>query len=407
MQPGIRMAIRRIRGTRGPAFILHPGGDGREGGAPPEGDGMGQGRDRSLLVAIAPSGLVRPRGAKLALSWILTGTFLRLRYEVSPGQPSLIRRREIPESPGWILLPPMPRSSGMIWAIFALLGAFLDAGYYALVKRSLASLEDEVIAAGTFLSSSAILLALSLVKGIPPLGPSLVPSVIATGTLNVIAAFLVYDALRRTDLSLAVPVITFTLVFLMGTSFLLLGEVPTAAGAAGILLIVSGAILMHSMAGRSGFLQPMVNIVRDRGVMMMLVVAFLYSLSLPFDKAVVLASDTIFGSSLVLFFVGIVFLSVSLARGSLRRAPPAIALPLCLGLGLVLSLEAIAINLAYTLQIVPYVIAVKRLSILFSVLIGGIVFREEGIKYRILGALIMIGGVALIVLTTVPGSILS
>ena len=295
----------------------------------------------------------------------------------------------------------------MLWAIFALLGAVLDAGYYALVKRSLASLEDEVIAAGTFLSSSVILLAISLLKGIPPLGPSLVPSVIATGTLNVIAAFLVYDALRRTDLSLAVPVITFTLVFLVGTSFLLLGEVPTAAGAAGILLIVSGAILMHTMGGRSGFLHPIVNIVRDRGVMVMLVVAFLYSLSLPFDKAVVLASDTIFGSSLVLCFIGIVFLTVSLARGSFRRAPAAIALPLCLGLGLVLSLEAIAINIAYTLQIVPYVIAVKRLSILFSVLIGGIVFREEGIRYRILGALIMIGGVALIVLTTVPEPILS
>ena len=68
--------MRRIRGTRGFAFILHPGGDGREGGATPEGNGMGQGRDRSLLVAIAHSGLVRPGSAKQALSWILTGTFL-------------------------------------------------------------------------------------------------------------------------------------------------------------------------------------------------------------------------------------------------------------------------------------------------------------------------------------------
>jgi len=139
----------------------------------------------------------------------------------------------------------------------------------------------------------------------------------------------------------------------------------------------------------------------------MLGVAFLYSLSLPFDKAVVLASDAIFGSALVCLYIGAVFAGISLTRGSWQQVPLGAALSAALSLGLVLAGSTLAINLAYTLQIVPYVIAVKRLSILFSVLIGGFVFREGGIRYRVLGALIMIGGVALIVLTTVPGPILS
>ncbi|MDD1662084.1 MAG: hypothetical protein LUQ49_06445, partial [Methanomicrobiales archaeon] len=110
---------------------------------------------------------------------------------------------------------------------------------------------------------------------------------------------------------------------------------------------------------------------------------------------------------LVNLYIGSAFAGIALVRGSWKQVPPGAAISAAIVLGLVLVGETVAINLAYTLQIVPYVIAVKRLSILFSVLIGGLIFREEGIRYRVLGALIMIGGVALIVLSTVPGPILS
>jgi uncharacterized membrane protein len=287
----------------------------------------------------------------------------------------------------------------MLWAALALLGAALDAGYYALAKRALASLENEVLAAGAFLATSALLFLASSARGVPEVSPSLLPAVLATGTINIIAAYLAFSALRRTDLSLTVPLITFTLVFLAGTSYLVLGELPTGPGMAGILLIVLGAFVIEASPGSHG--PPG----RDRwaGAGTMLLVAFLYSLSLPFDKAVVLASDAVFGSALVCLLIGGFFALVALARGSWRRIPAGAALLL----GFVLAGETITINLAYTFQIVPYVIAVKRLSILFSVLIGGLVFQEGGLRLRAVGALVMLGGVALIVLTTVPGSILS
>lgn len=170
---------------------------------------------------------------------------------------------------------------------------------------------------------------------------------------------------------------------------------------AGILLIVFGAFCIQMSPGRFRPSAPW-DSARWTGILTMLGVAFLYSLSLPFDKAVVLASDTVFGSALVNLYIGGAFAGIALVRGSWRRVPPGAAVSATLALGLVLVGETIAINFAYTLQIVPYVIAVKRLSILFSVLVGGLVFREEGIRYRVLGALIMLGGVALIILTTVP-----
>ena len=67
-------------------------------------------------------------------------------------------------------------------------------------------------------------------------------------------------------------------------------------------------------------------------------------------------------------------------------------------IGLILVVEAVSINLAYTLSIVPYVISIKRLSIFFAVLFGGYLLREGGIRARAAGSLVMVAGTALIAL---------
>ena len=60
--------------------------------------------------------------------------------------------------------------------------------------------------------------------------------------------------------------------------------------------------------------------------------------------------------------------------------------------------EAISINIAYTIQIVPYVIAIKRLSIIFMVLYGTILCHERGLAMRSAGAALMVGGAVIILL---------
>jgi len=48
---------------------------------------------------------------------------------------------------------------------------------------------------------------------------------------------------------------------------------------------------------------------------------------------------------------------------------------------------------ALTLTLVPYVIAVKRVSIVFGVLLGAALFREPDLAHRLPGALVMVAGV--------------
>ena len=54
---------------------------------------------------------------------------------------------------------------------------------------------------------------------------------------------------------------------------------------------------------------------------------------------------------------------------------------------------------AVKMTIVPYVIAIKRMSIVISSIFGFVLFKEGKVKERLVGALIMIVGVCLISLS--------
>jgi drug/metabolite transporter (DMT)-like permease len=285
----------------------------------------------------------------------------------------------------------------VIWALFALTGAVADAGYYALVKRSLARTDQFLLAAGTFLATSFLLLCISLLHGLPQTGPGLLPAILVTGTLNIIASILTFRALQSTDLSLAVPMKAFTLVFLIGTSFVLLGELPAPLGILGILLIVAGSYVMNA-GGTRRLRDPLLRLAADRGIRLMMVVALLFSITLPFDKEVVMNSDPFFGSALVMGYIGTAMLVVAWWRGSLPGRVDTETLRSFLLIGAVLVVDAVAINTAFTMQIVPYVIAIKRLAILFAVLFGGILFREEHLRVRGIGATVLLAGALLILL---------
>jgi uncharacterized membrane protein len=151
----------------------------------------------------------------------------------------------------------------------------------------------------------------------------------------------------------------------------------------------------------------------------MLIVSILFAISINFDKIVLINSNPIFGMALTVTLIGWSFLLISAypvfsRRKALLCQPPDNPVPVtgttacplwvpsyivpALLIGLFVAIEAASINIAYTLQIVPYVIAIKRLSIIFMVLYGTIIFSENEIKKRLTGAALMVAGAVIILL---------
>ncbi|MDD5143660.1 DMT family transporter [Methanoregula sp.] len=304
----------------------------------------------------------------------------------------------------------------MFWALFSGIGACANAAYFIANKKFLQTVEPDILAASGFLFTSLFLLTIVTVRGIPTLGADFFLAVFVTSAINVVATTLTLRALKSTDISLAVPMLSFTPLFLVVTAALILHEVPSFIGIAGIITIVAGSYVLNTSAEHTNLLDPFRAMISHPGILSMFVVSFLYAIAIGFDKMVVLNSDVVFGSGVVFLVLGSAFLLIHLLKrlsttvgtGTLSISSASgtgfINIPLRdllvpgIVIGVIITIEAITINTAYLDQIAPYVIAIKRMSILITVLYGTLVFREKDLFRRISGAVLMVGGAILILL---------
>ena len=284
----------------------------------------------------------------------------------------------------------------MIWFIFAFLAAIFDATYFAFTKKLVKNVKESNLATGVFLAAFLVLFIVSLVKGFPKLGPNFILAVVGMSITNIVMINLYYTALKIGDISLAVPMMSFTPIFLIATSFFFLGELSTLFGIIGIFFIVFGSYFLNfSFSGK--YLDPFKSIFKNKTTLYMLIVAFLASIAVNFEKMTVLNSDIFFGSSIVYLIIGSYFLLVSLFRKGGGSFFGGKSKQIFL-LGFIVSLIAVCMNIAFTMQIVPYVVSIKRVSLIFAVLYGRYMFKEKDTLKRFWATLAMLLGVVLIVL---------
>jgi drug/metabolite transporter (DMT)-like permease len=307
----------------------------------------------------------------------------------------------------------------MLWVILAVIGAISNSAYYIIIKNHITDRDPRILTALGMLISGVLLLIISAAQGFPVIGSEYYSAVIISGILNIIGLSLIFRALESSDLSLSMPMLSFTPVFLIGTSYLLLHEVPSAAGALGICIIVSGSYVLNISAEHEHLLDPVKSMVQNRGSWYMLIVAFLFAASINCDKIAMLNSDPVFGMAFTLLIISGAFgVIVALSNRSMGcclhfplvqdRVPPdscqkpafrlrPYLVPAIMA-GIFVTAECISINIAYTLQIAPYVIAIKRLGIIFMVLYGTIICAEDEVRTRLLGSVLMVGGAVIILL---------
>lgn len=212
-----------------------------------------------------------------------------------------------------------------------------------------------------------------------------------------VLAFLCYmRAIKISPLSLTLPFLAFTPVFIILTGRLILGETVTGLGIAGILCIVAGAYSLNLSQARTGVLEPFRAIFREPGSVLMLLVSFIYSITSTLGKLAVLHSNPyFFGVSYYMVLALLMLSFLPLAKNA--RAENLLKNPRAgLMVGAFMAIMVISHMLAISLVEAAYMIAVKRTSLLFGVLYGAWLFREAKITERLAGALIMMVGVLII-----------
>jgi drug/metabolite transporter (DMT)-like permease len=287
------------------------------------------------------------------------------------------------------------------WLYLSLVCAFSLATSDALSKKYLQGYTAEELVVVRFAYCGALLAPWLFTRPMPHVPPAFWLWVACAVPLEIIAMLFYMKAVRDAQLSLSQPLLAFTPVFTVPIAFMLVGERVSRDGLLGIALVVLGTFVLNLRDVRGGWRslgEPFKALADQEGARLMLAVAAIYGLTSVMGKAALQYLPASTFGPFYFVLVGAVTLVVFLLRRAatgkalIRRPLPHL---------LISGLFAFMIYthfLALEKVEASYMIAVKRTSILFSVVYGGVLFGEPGLAKRLLAATLMVAGVATIVL---------
>ena len=285
----------------------------------------------------------------------------------------------------------------MSWFIYAFVCAISLATADALSKKVLDDNTDPYIVAWVRTGYATPFIAVIIpFIDIPTLDGVFYIAMFLSIPLDIIALLLYMKAIKVSPLSLTLPFLSLTPVFLIGTSYVILGEKPDKSGFIGIILVVIGSYLLNVHTISRGVFEPFKAIAKEQGSVLMIVVAFVFSIGVCFGKIAVQHSNPAFLSVIYIFllslflFIVVSFKSKHFLSKSISRPVPFVFIGMLIAIMIITHLKAIS------LIEVSYMISVKRLSILIGVIYGAIFFKETNIKERFLGTAVMVSGIILI-----------
>ncbi len=284
----------------------------------------------------------------------------------------------------------------MQWIVFALLTALALSTADALSKKAMVETDEYVIAWVREGYAIPFLAMTFLFIPIPKLDATFWLTLLILLPLEITAIILYIKSINLSPLSLTVPFIALSPVFILFIAFVLLGEVPGIHGVSGILLIVTGAYFLNVDLSSKGILEPIKAIGREKGVTLMILVALIYSITSTLGKVAVRHSSPVFFGFFYPFVLTAILTPIVWHRGKKHLI---LSRPLMFStIGLCSAVMIASHFIALSLTNVAYMISVKRTSIVFSVIYGRLLFSEREIKKRLIGSTVMAAGVVMIVL---------
>jgi len=205
-------------------------------------------------------------------------------------------------------------------------------------------------------------------------------------------------ALRKGDLSILGPINSYKSVVGLIMAAILLHELPSVLGLAGVALVIWGSYFVFGTMPE-GFSW---KLFRNKEIVFRILAMILCAIEAVFDKKVILYSDVL-TSFIVWCWFGAVFslLLMIPARVSpvkeiaaLRGSQWLMFLILCICIGTM----QFTTNSVFAQMKVGYGLALFQLSTIVSVLLGWLVFKETALGRKLLGSAIMIAGSTLVIL---------
>ncbi len=286
-----------------------------------------------------------------------------------------------------------------IWILMSLISAFSLATADAFTKKALVDNNDYLVAMFRLVFSMPLLIITLFYLPVPAVDSVFFISMFISLPLEIIAFVFYIKALKLSPMSLTLPFLSLTPVFLIFVSFIILGELVSLQGALGILCIASGSYVLNLHEVKNGLTAPLRAIIKEKGSILMIITAIIYSITSSLGKMAIIHSSALFFGAIYFILFTIVFsiivilkerkeVKIFISEGKYNS----LIVP-----GICQSIMVISHMIAISIAKVAYMISLKRTSLLIGVIYGYFLFKEKHIKERLSGAILMFIGFVLIV----------
>ena len=286
------------------------------------------------------------------------------------------------------------------WWMIALVSAFFSA--------TAAILEKKILFKEKALSMTFVLGIFNLILAIPFfffVDYSLVTFsglvvLFVKSVLGAVAFLCVMQAIKHLEISRALPMLVLTPGLVAFFAFIFLGESLKLIEIGGMVLLLVGTYVLQLGDGR-GLMTPWKSFVRTKGNYYILLALLIFTVTSILDKALLknfkVPLNAFFGFQHLFFgLVFLVFVLVYLDKRELKKTFR-VSWKFIGVLALVTIVYRYAHLSAIKIAPVALVLAIKRVSVFFAVLIGGAYFRDQNFLRRIIATAVMVIGAVLII----------
>lgn len=288
----------------------------------------------------------------------------------------------------------------MSWLIIAFISAMLSAASAITQKKILFSVDALRFSLMVSLFGCLFSLPFLLTVNFSAITAMAVAVLFIKSLLGSFAFFYVMQSIRNLELSGALPLMALTPGLVAIFAFIILGESLSGFEIAGIVLLASGTYLLETK-GKAGLAEPFRVFVRSRNHHYVLIALSLFTITSILDK-MILKNYRLQPEAFLVFQQFFFLLVFAVTYYFTRRSDN-----ICSGynrniLLLIITVAVLTIGYRYTqvlaFRIAPIavVLAVKRISVLFAVVIGGRIFKEHDLLKKTIATIIIIIGAILI-----------
>jgi drug/metabolite transporter (DMT)-like permease len=279
--------------------------------------------------------------------------------------------------------------------IFGLLAGFFDALKNVSSKKGTTEHSSTAITFILVLIAGLFTLPFTLFFAPNSITPQFVTLLIVVTILDFFAFIFYTKSLSLTDLSLSLPMLAFTPIFVFIISYLFLNQTVSFIALFGICAIILGGYLLITQKNHLNISTPLSAVLKHSGVRLMLATSFIWGITNSLHKVGIQLSNP-------LFYTGIRYVALSLLLGialfikNRNELSQVLQWKKLSSLGLAGFFEAIATAFQFlsqqSLTSSVLTLALKRSSLLFSAVFGYLFFGEK-INNRIVPIIIILIGI--------------